>query len=214
MAYPKHLINDGEDIAVDLRPHWWFFQKQLLTGLPLVVAAIGTAIGLDGNARTRVGYGVGAAGIVRAIWLLKKLAQWLTTYFVVTTDRVIYRTGVLSKRGVEIPLERVNNINFGQNFWERIIGAGDLEVESAGRDGQTVFSNVRHPDGVQQELYRQMESSAKRRAQWSAPPAPEAPATNEPTAAQRIEALTKLKADGHITEEEFQAKRSKLLEEL
>ena len=79
------------------------------------------------------------------------------TYFVVTSRRVIYRTGVLSKRGVEIPLERINNINFHQRIIDRIIGAGDLDIESAGKDGQSHFDFIRHPDGVQHEIYRQME---------------------------------------------------------
>ena len=70
---------------------------------------------------------------------------------------MIYRTGVLAKHGVEIPMDRVNNINFHQGIWERIIGAGDLEIESAGKDGQSNFNDVWHPDGVQQEIYRQME---------------------------------------------------------
>ena len=96
----------------------------------------------------------------------------------------------------------------------RRIGAGDLDIESAGRDGQSTFSNVRHPDGVQQELYRQMEADAKRRAQWSAPQVVAPSANAEPTAAQRMESLMQLKANGHVTEEEFQAKRARLLEEL
>ena len=80
------------------------------------------------------------------------------TYFVVTSRRVIYRTGVIAKRGVEIPLERVNNINFHQRIIDRIIGAGDLDIESAGKDGQSHFDFIRHPDGVQHEIYRQMEA--------------------------------------------------------
>ena len=80
------------------------------------------------------------------------------TYFVVTSRRVIYRTGVISKRGVEIPLERINNINFHQRIIDRIIGAGDLDIESAGKDGQSHFDFIRHPDGVQHEIYRQMET--------------------------------------------------------
>ncbi len=66
-------------------------------------------------------------------------------------------------------MERINNINFHQGIFERIIGAGDLDIESAGRDGQSHFDDVWHPDGVQQELYRQMEANAKKRAGWSNP---------------------------------------------
>ncbi len=91
-------------------------------------------------------------------WLGLKYLEWNFTHFVVTDDRVIYRTGVLAKRGVEIPMERINNINFHQGMFERFIGAGDLDIESAGKDGQSHFDDVWHPDGVQQELYRQMEA--------------------------------------------------------
>ena len=51
----------------------------------------------------------------------------------------------------------INNINFNQGIFERVIGTGNLEIESAGKDGQTVFDNIRHPDGVQQEIYKMME---------------------------------------------------------
>ena len=66
-------------------------------------------------------------------------------------------------------MERINNINFHQGMFERIIGAGDLDIESAGKDGQSHFDDVWHPDGVQQELYRQMEANARKRASWANP---------------------------------------------
>ena len=101
---------------------------------------------------------VGLVALAWAVWLGLKYLGWRMTYFVVTSRRVIYRSGVISKRGVEIPLERINNINFHQRLIDRIIGAGDLDIESAGKDGQSHFDFIRHPDGVQHEIYRQMET--------------------------------------------------------
>src|SRR5262245_44996159 len=150
MPYPKDLINEGEDVALDLRPHWWFFARQILTGIPLVIVLVLiTRIG-DDDIQKVVGYIVGAAAVAWVIWLLIKFLSWMRTYFVVTDQRVVYRTGVVSRHGVEIPLERINNLNFHQGIWERIIGAGDLEVQSAGEEGTTSFENGRQPDGVQQ----------------------------------------------------------------
>ena len=40
MPYPKHLINEGEEVALDLRPHWWFFSRHILTGIPLFILVI------------------------------------------------------------------------------------------------------------------------------------------------------------------------------
>ena len=69
-----------------------------------------------------------------AVWLLVRYVQWLTTNFVITSDRVIFRHGVFAKSGIEIPLERVNSVHFNQGIFERIIGAGDLLIESGAEE--------------------------------------------------------------------------------
>ena len=139
-----------------------------------------------------------------------------------TDRRVISRSGIVSKRGTEIPLERINNIDFHQRIWERVIGAGDLDIESAGKDGQSHFDNVRHPDMVQQEIYRQMEVNARRQACWSrrrgARPRPGArrrrsPCTT-PDVADQIAKLATLRDQGRITPEEYEAKKAELLERM
>ncbi len=157
MPYPKDLIQDGETLALDLRPHWWYFSRNIFTGIPLVIVIILLFSETHGDVRKYLGWIVGLIVLAWAAWLVLKYFQWVMTYFVVTSRRVIYRTGVISKKGVEIPLERVNNINFHQRIIDRIIGAGDLDIESAGKDGQSHFDFIRHPDGVQHEIYRQME---------------------------------------------------------
>jgi uncharacterized membrane protein YdbT with pleckstrin-like domain len=204
MAYPKHLINEGEVVALDLNPHWWYFSRHIITGIPLLLALVGV-LALDGDAQKYLGYVWGALAIVWAVWLLFKFLSWKFTYFVVTSDRLIYRHGVLAKRGIEIPLERVNNINFGQGIFERVIGAGDLQIDSAGKEGQSHFYNIRHPDGVQQEIYRQMEAYDKKKAGWSAP---------QGSAADEIEKLASLRDRGVISAEEFEAKKTQLLERM
>ncbi len=215
MPYPKRLLNEGEDLALDLRPHWWFFSKHILTGVPLFVALIVILAKTTGDTRKWLMVVWGILGLVWAVWLALKYLQWNFTHFVVTSDRVIYRTGVLSKRGVEIPMDRINNINFNQNILERVIGAGDLEIESAGKDGQSRFEDVWHPDGVQQELYRQMEGYARKRASWSnpvtSPPTAGTPGAGIPA---QLQQLAELRDKGVISAAEFDAKKAQLLERM
>jgi uncharacterized membrane protein YdbT with pleckstrin-like domain len=211
MAYPKNLIQQGETVALDLRPHWWYFSRNILTGVPLLIVVI-LILGWDsgGFVHDAANWIVVLLLLAWAGWLVLKYLQWTMTYFVVTDRRVIYRTGVLSKKGVEIPLERINNINFHQRIIDRIIGAGDLDIESAGRDGQSHFDFVRHPDGVQHEIYRQME---KRNMPQNFAPPPAAPVASPPTASvpEQIEQLAALREQGHITDAEYEQKKSELL---
>ncbi len=126
---------------------------------------------------------------------------------------------MLAKHGVEIPMERINNINFHQGIWERIIGAGDLDIESAGKDGQSHFDDVWHPDGVQQELYRQMEANARKRASWAHPPpvraaAPRRAARRGRAIPEQLHQLADLRDRGVITAAEFETKKAQLLERM
>src|ERR1700675_1112581 len=163
MPYPKRLLNDGEEVALDLRPHWWYFSRHILSGIPLLLLLV-LAFKVD---NTVLWWFWAVLALVWAGWLALQYLNWTFTHFVVTSSRVIFRTGVLSKHGVEIPMNRIANINFNQPMGEGGTRAGDLEIESAGKDGQSKFDDVWHPDAVQQELYRQMETHARERAGWA-----------------------------------------------
>ena len=121
-------------------------------------------------------------------------------------------------------MERISNINFHQGIWERVIGAGDLEIESAGKDGQSHFNDVWHPDAVQQELYLQMEANARKRASWGHPgvaaaPAPAAapaaaPSRSDVNVPDQLRELAELRDRGIITPAEFETKKAQLLERM
>jgi membrane protein YdbS with pleckstrin-like domain len=210
MPYPDNLVQEGETLVLDLRPHWWYFSRNILTGVPLAIILI-LVLQVHGWAADVSKWVVGLAVLAWAVWLTLKYFQWRMTYFVVTSRRVIYRTGVISKHGVEIPLERINNINFHQRIIDRIIGAGDLDIESAGRDGQSHFDFIRHPDGVQHEIYRQMEARNMPVAMVQPAPAVVAPSPPAATVPDQIEQLAKLRDQGLITDAEYEAKKAELL---
>jgi uncharacterized membrane protein YdbT with pleckstrin-like domain len=214
MPYPRNLIQQGETVALDLRPHWWYFSRNIFTGIPLLILWILVAQIGDDTVRKGSAILLGVITVAWAGWLILKYFQWTMTYFVVTSRRVIYRTGVLSKRGVEIPLERVMNINFHQRLIDRIIGAGDLDIESAGKDGQSHFDFVRHPDGVQHEIYRQMEARNMPQMQAAAPAPAPAPTVAAPNVPDQIEQLAQLRDAGRITPEEYEQKKSELLDRM
>jgi uncharacterized membrane protein YdbT with pleckstrin-like domain len=160
-----------------------------------------------------------------------RVLRWATTHFVLTTERLIFRSGVVAKFGREIPLERINDVTFSQSLFERLIGAGDLLLESAGEHGQSRFANIRDPEAVQLEIYRQMEANARRRAGFAttqvhhpaaADPTPTPPSpTRDPTRAARapsplddLERLADLRDRGAVTEEEFQRMKRELLDRM
>jgi uncharacterized membrane protein YdbT with pleckstrin-like domain len=91
---------------------------------------------------------------------VRRYARWATTNMVLTNERLILRAGVFAKTGREIPLERINDLTYRQRFFERLIGAGDLLVESAGERGQEILRMVPRPMRVQQAIYKQMQAAS------------------------------------------------------
>ncbi len=211
MPYPKRLLNDGEDIALDLKPHWWYFSKHIVAGA-VIIGVFVLVLMLNNNFTWGL---FGVIVLVWAAWLGLRFLQWQFTHFVVTSRRVIFRTGVLAKHGVEVPLQRINNINFHQGVWERVIGAGDLDIESAGEHGMSHFDDVRHPDAVQQEIYRQMEANdARQAARTGQAVVPPTPAQAEGSIPEKINQLAELRDKGVISAAEFETKKAQLLERM
>ena len=149
-----------------------------------------------------------------AAWFGLTYARWVTTMFVLTTDRIISREGIISKHGTDIPLERVNTVFFKQGVLERMVGAGDLTIESAGERGTNTFENVRKPNVVQKEIYTQIEANENRKFDRMRGPAqPAAPAVDDSIPAQ-IEKLSELHQRGVLSDAEFARKKAELLDRM
>jgi uncharacterized membrane protein YdbT with pleckstrin-like domain len=204
VPYPKKLLNPGERIAFDLHPHWWFFAPIVAWALLILAGAVVASVTLKDKAQTYTLLGVGALAVIWLVWFLVKFAEWRTTHFVLTSDRLIVRSGVLSKQGREIPLERVNDLSYHQSLFERLVGAGDLMIESAGERGQDTFPKIPHPDRAQQMVYTEIENNRQRISGVHVE-------QHDDSIPEQIAGLAKLRDQGLLTDAEFQAKKADLL---
>ncbi len=136
MPFPARLLNDGEEVVLDVRPHWWYLAGPVVV---VVVAMAGALAALVAGTASWVHWAALGALVLAVVWMLGRYTRWTSTSLVVTTSRLIRRSGVVARNGREIPLSALTDISYHQSLFERIIGAGDVLIESAGRRGQEVF---------------------------------------------------------------------------
>jgi uncharacterized membrane protein YdbT with pleckstrin-like domain len=209
MPFPRRLLIEGEELVLDLRPHWIALVMPTLVTV-LVVAGYILAWNLapnDGAGRSAVVWGALALGLVILVWYpLRGFIAWATSNFEVTTDRIIHREGFIAKRSMEIPLEAINDVRFQQSILERVVGAGDLIIQSASEYGRNVFANVRNPEHVQRTIYQQGEENKQRMYQGGSGPSPSAPSVTT-----ELQRLAELRDRGVLTEAEFQNQKKRIL---
>ncbi len=170
MAYPDKVLGEDEEVVRHLHPHWLTVFWPIVLFLVLVgVASFGAALVPAGD--QQAGWRlvvVVAAAVVGLVFVAVPLLRWRTTHYVVTTHRLLYRTGVLARHGRDIGLSRITDVSYAQTLWDRVVNSGTLTIETAGEGGPTVFSAIPDSDGVQQLLNQLVEEDADRRAQESA----------------------------------------------
>ena len=215
MAYPTKLLNENEEVVLDLRPHWWFMAEPTaaLVGSIILGILVLMRAGDEG-----VGQGIKIFTALLVLGCLAGSASAISSGCRPTSSSPptasIYRVGVIAKKGIEIPLERINTVFFRQSIFERVFGLGDLGIESAGERGAETFEDVRKPALVQNEIYRQMEANSTRMHGPRSYQGPAA-ATTQPgpdvSIPAQLDQLDELRKRGVITEAEFEAKKAELL---
>ena len=96
-----------------------------------------------------------------------------------------------------------------------MLGAGDLLIESGGEDGQSRFTDIRHPDRVQNLIHSQMELNEDkmygRVNRDGTPGAAAAPGAQHLDVPSQLEKLEGMLQRGTLTPAEFEDQKRKLL---
>lgn len=207
-GFPASMLHPDEDLVFDVRPHWIALSRP--AGQTLAIAAGLAIVWLVIPVRWGAwAYAISAllALALFAIGPLRPIVRWATSHFVLTSTRIVRRSGWIAKESIEIPLEKISDVRFRQSVFERLVRAGDLTIESAGRSGQERLQSCRDPERVQRRIYEMKERASTRDDTIVLPQSWGGPSS----VADEVAKLYDLLERGVISREEFQSAKSRLL---
>jgi uncharacterized membrane protein YdbT with pleckstrin-like domain len=196
------LLKD-EKIMMETKPHWL-----TLVG-PFLLMLIGSILGIV----------IGSYGILLILVLLGyfiyKIIQRKNNLWAVTNLRVIDEYGVFSNNTKESPLDKINNVSYLQSFLGKIFGYGNVQIQTAAEIGSTTYFAVENPKELKDTItHMQVEykqNQIKKQANELANAIVLGQQNNKTDVAAELEKLYELKLKGILTDEEYNNRKTKIL---
>ncbi|MGD0321874.1 MAG: PH domain-containing protein [Acidimicrobiales bacterium] len=226
MPFPIRLLAEGEEVIAEQHPHWSSLGWPLVSVLVAVGVTVGVVIVFP-HAPVEVLYVFLSVAGVAVLWLAARQLRRMATSLVVTSARVVRRTGVLSRTDLEIRVERINELSCHQSIGGRLLREGQVLIEVSGEKGVVVLDHVPRPAELQSVISAQVSNwhrEARTPLFHTHLPAVDTPPTgvplggpgvNEaPSAAERLVQLDELRRRGIISAAEYETKKQELLRDL
>jgi uncharacterized membrane protein YdbT with pleckstrin-like domain len=141
-------LQSGEKVIYQGHPSW-----RAILGFYLKGALVGAAAGVIAALIDSVGLGVATFVIVFAITVVVGFIKRVATVYTITDRRLNIKIGIIARKVKETRLQRVQNVNFDQGVYERVMQIGDVEFTTAGTDESNfVFAGVAQPEQVVQQV--------------------------------------------------------------
>jgi len=199
----KTDLKKDEKIILETKPHWF-----TLVG-PFIITLIATIIGLA----------VGQFGILVALffigYFIYKVIERNNNLWAVTNLRVIDEYGVFSNNSKESPLEKINNVAYSQSFWGKMFGYGNVQIQTAAEIGSTTYVAVENPKELKDTITHMQEEYKQHQITKQATELAKAIAigqqNNTTDVSSELEKLHNLKEKGILTEEEYNNRKTKIL---
>lgn len=199
----KTQLKKDEKVILVTKPHWFTMV------LPFLILLIGAIIG----------FAVGTYGLLLVLvvicYFIYKIIERNNNIWAVTNLRVIDEYGVFSNNTKESPLDKINNVSYSQSFWGKIFGYGNVQIQTAAEIGSTTYFAVEYPKELKdtitqmQEDYKQYQINKQTTELASAIVAGQQ--NNKTDVAAELEKLYELKQKGILTEEEYNNRKTKIL---
>ncbi|MBB2771196.1 MULTISPECIES: PH domain-containing protein [Mycolicibacterium] len=161
MGYPDNVLARDEQVVLHRHPHW----KRLIGAVLVLlftsaaaafVAGYVNTLAWDATAKNVIFLVIGGIWLVLVGWLsVWPFLNWWTTHFVITDRRVMFRHGLVTRAGIDIPLARINSVEFRHGLLDRILRTGTLVIESAAQD-PLEFHDIPRVEQVHSLLYHEV----------------------------------------------------------
>lgn len=175
---------NGEAPITEVRESWSVLLPTIITAvLAVIVIAVAVHLVPGTILGHKTGTVVGGAVAVVIIFSLGGIAiqtlQWRASTYTLTNHRIIRSRGIVSRVTELIALDRIQDTTVRRSLSQRVIGCGDIEIESAGRDGVELLHRIPNPDVFYNSLMEAMEAY---RHPQAPPPTPYPPGAYPPNA--------------------------------
>jgi uncharacterized membrane protein YdbT with pleckstrin-like domain len=165
VAISRKLLNDDEFVIVSVRTH---VKALLVPALVLIViaAAAGYLSTLpSGDPRGFLVLVIWVVAFLLILWLVvRPFLAWLTTTYTVTNRRLITRSGILTRRGHDIPLARISDVAYEHGLLDRILGCGTLVISDASEQGRVRLHDIPQVEQVHLKISDQLFDPEEHRA--------------------------------------------------
>lgn len=156
MALRDRNLIDDEQVVLQLHTHAKAMLWPFVLFLVLVAGAVVTLLRSTNDTVTWVILGVLAvAAIVGVFW---PWLNWRTHSYSISTQRVSERSGVITQKGRDIPLYRINTVSIEKDLVDRILGCGTLVIADASEKGGMVLQDVPRVDHVHRTVQQLLAS--------------------------------------------------------
>ena len=151
MAINPKLLSEGEHVVVETRTHW---KALVFPAVVLIVtcAAAGYLLATWGDNDALKWAVIAVAAVVIVWWAVRPLVLWLSTEYTVTNRRIINRSGIITRKGRDIPLYRINDVSYERDILDRILGCGTLVIAVANEEGNSTLYDVPHVEQIQLKI--------------------------------------------------------------
>lgn len=224
------MLSNDESVIFDVHHHPYVLARPVALFVAFLVAWLAIYFSWGGRPAWFV-YGGLILLLALSVVLAWKVQVWTHTNLVLTDQRLIYQTGVFSRHSREVPLSKINDVSFFQLVLGRMLGMGDLVVETASDSGPFAYFHVPGPERLKMQVLEQIRAAhsgqgevaiqkevalAVERHQPTSeiPPLPMERPPLYSEIVDQIERLDAMRGRGVLTAEEFQQAKDALLDRL
>ncbi|MEW6223740.1 MAG: PH domain-containing protein [Chloroflexota bacterium] len=242
MGYTDTMLAAGERLVLRQHQHWFILvgnaRYAILALIGAVLLLLFRALGNGSGALWDIlGWITVILFVGGLVWLGWSYLRYLNEEYIITTRRIIHAEGVINKKATDSSLEKINDLMISESLFGRMFGFGDLDVLTASETGIERLRMLHNAMDFKKALLEAKHELEIELARPTMPPlratepagapaptpapapapapaaAPAAAMTTDQVAAA-LDRLADLRDRGIVTPEEFEAKKTELLERM